>query len=291
VRDAFTSFSYPFNRFNRVEFGIHIVGLTDAILEQQAYYDASGRGLGVNNVQTVLHPSIAYVSPTVSLTHDNTLWGFVGPFAGSRHRFQVSPAVGGWRFTGGLADVRRYFFARPFTLAFRGLFYGRFGRDAGQFPVLLGGTDYIRGYTSGSFIRHECYQRIEDIAPLVGGVNSYNTGCGELDQLIGSRIGVFNVELRFPLTRSLALGFLPISLPPIEGALFYDAGIAWQGGSIIVSRRGPLQSPNVYRTPLTSWGGSIRVNFLGIPFRFDIAKPLNRRYDNPFWTISIGPTF
>jgi WD40 repeat protein len=291
VRDGFASASYPFNRFNRVEFGLHVVGISDAILEQQVYFDPTGSSLGVSNTQTILHPSIGYVAPTLALTHDNTLFGFVGPFAGSRYRFQVSPAIGGWKFIGALADMRRYFFARPFTLAVRGLFYGRFGRDADQFPVLLGNTDFIRGYTAGSLIRHECYQRIIDIAPLVGGSAGLNTGCADLDQLIGSRVAVANVELRFPLTRSVALGFLPIALPPIEGAIFYDVGMAWQNGSTIVGHRTEGQDPEVYRAPLQSWGGSIRVNFIGVPLRFDYARPLNRTYKNGYWMISIGPTF
>jgi outer membrane protein assembly factor BamA len=291
VRDGFVAASHPFSRFNRVEFGLHVVGISDAILEQQVYFDPTGSSLGVSNTQTVLHPSIGYVAPTLALTHDNTLFGFVGPFSGSRYRLQVSPAIGGWKFTGALADVRRYFFARPFTLAFRGLFYGRFGRDAGQFPVLLGNPDLIRGYTAGSLIRHECYQRIIDIAPLIGGAAGLNTGCADLDQLIGSRVGIANVELRFPLTRSLALGFLPVSLPPIEGAIFYDVGLAWQNGSKIVGNRTDGEDLEIYRTPLQSWGGSIRVNFLGIPLRFDYARPLNRTYKNGYWTVSLGPTF
>jgi outer membrane protein assembly factor BamA len=256
------------------------------------YFNSTGSALGVSNTQTLLHPSIAWVAPTIALTHDNSLFGFVGPFAGSRYRFQVSPAIGGWKFTGALADMRRYFFARPFTLAFRGLFYGRVGRDASQFPVLLGNPDFVRGYTAGSLIRHECYQQVQTIAPFIGGGGvGLTTGCPDLDQLIGSRIGVANVELRFPLTRTVALGFLPIQLPPIEGAIFYDVGLAWESGSVIVGRRSAGESPETYRTPLQSWGGSIRVNFIGIPLRFDYAKPLTRTYKQAYWTISIGPTF
>jgi outer membrane protein assembly factor BamA len=112
-----------------------------------------------------------------------------------------------------------------------------------------------------------------------------------LDQLIGSRFAVANVEFRFPLTRSLALGFLPISLPPIEGAIFYDVGLAWQNGSKIVTSRTAGEDPEVYRAPLQSWGASIRVNVLGIPLRFDYAKPLNRTYSVGYWTVSLGPTF
>ena len=120
-----------------------------------------------------------------------------------------------------------------------------------------------------------------------------------MDQLIGSKIAVVNAELRFPLTRSLVLGFLPVGLPPIEGALFYDMGLAWNGtscdgtaGSCVVWNRAG-QDAEVYRTPLRSWGGSIRMNFLGfVVLRFDITKPLNRpEHPGAYWTVSLGPTF
>jgi hypothetical protein len=290
VRDAFVTAFYPLNRFNRIEYGLHLVGMSDAILQQQQYFDALGRSLGVSNSQTSLYPTIAYVAPTIAFTHDNTLFGPVGPFAGARDRFQIAPAVGGWRFTGAVVDMRRYFFAQPFTLALRGLVFGRFGRDANQFPVVLGNPDLIRGYTANSIINHECYAQVSNIAPLIGGLPGTNTGCPALDQLIGSRAAVANVELRFPLTRSLALGLIPIALPPIEGAMFFDVGMSWLDGSTIVGRK-PVGLQGRYRSPLKSWGGSIRANLLGIPFRFDYTKPLDRAYDHPYWTVSLGPTF
>src|SRR5256886_8747250 len=96
------------------------------------------------------------MSPSLSLVHDNSLFGYVGPFAGSRYRLQVNPNFGDWQFVGGLADWRRYFFARPFTFAFRGLFFGRFGRNGDEFPVFLGTTELLRGYTAGSLLHNEC---------------------------------------------------------------------------------------------------------------------------------------
>src|SRR5439155_767862 len=135
-------------------------------------------------------------------------------------------------FTSGLVAWRRYLFARPFTLALRGLFFGRYGRDADLFQQFLGSTELIRGYTAGSIIDHECLQF------------GTQTSCPELDQLIGSSLAVVNAELRFPLTRSLVLGFLPVGLPPIEGAIFYDAGLAWNSNSKIILHRSTNHRPS-----------------------------------------------
>jgi len=210
--------------------------------------------------------------------HDNSLFGYVGPFAGSRSRFSVSPTIGSWKFTTGLVDYRRYFYVRPLTLAVRAFTYGRFGRDAEQFRIFLGSTELVRGYTAGSLRDHEC-----------GG--SF-TGCPQIQQLIGSKVAVASAELRFPLTRSLVLGFLPIGFPPIEAALFYDVGLAWSEGSIIKGSRSATDDPVLVRTPLKSWGSSIRVNALGLMIlRFDYTKPLDRPFKRSYWTISLGPTF
>jgi len=281
IRDVFAQSFYPFSRFTRVELGGHFTNISQALLQQAFLVRRADQALlGVGEPVTVSGPSISYYGPQVALVHDNSLFGWVGPFAGSRWRFEVSPTFGSWRFTQGLADWRRYFFARPFTLALRGLFFGRFGRDADLFPQFLGSTQLIRGYTAGSIINNECL--------------AATTSCPELDQLIGSRLAVASAELRFPLTRSLVLGFLPVGLPPIEGAIFYDAGLAWDSNSKIVGSRSASQAAqaDVYRAPLRSWGGSIRLNFLGfVVLRFDYTKPLSRPHDNPYWTVSLGPTF
>jgi outer membrane protein assembly factor BamA len=163
------------------------------------------------------------------------------------------------------------------------LSFGRYGRDAERFPIFLGTTELLRGYTYGSFRDNEC---------IADPGNSSQTGCAELDQLIGSKIAVANVELRFPLTRSLVLGFLPIGFPPIEAAVFYDAGLAWSEGSVVKLNRAAGENPALVRAPLKSWGGSIRVNMLGLMIlRFDYTKPIDRPLKKNYWTISLGPTF
>jgi len=247
---------------------------------QDFFVDRSTNGVvGVNDPVTGSGPSVSYYGPQLALVHDNSIFGFVGPFTGSRWRLEVSPSFGAWKFTAGMVDWRRYFFARPFTLALRGLFFGRFGRDGDLFPLFIGNTNLMRGYTAGSILNNEC-------------LTATTVGCPELDQLIGSRFAVANAELRFPLTRSLVLGFLPVGLPPVEGAIFYDAGLAWDSRSKLVWSRSSTDDAEVVRAPLRSWGGSIRMNLLGfVILRFDYTKPLSRPHNNPYWTVSLGPTF
>jgi outer membrane protein assembly factor BamA len=263
---------------------MHGVSLGVATLTLSDGYDLQTRQY-IGSLETDSNQaSLGYVQPSVAIVHDNALFSYVGPFSGSRSRFGISPAFGNKKFTTITADYRRYQFFRPFTLAVRGLFYGNSGRDATLFPIFLGSTELIRGYTSGSIINNEC-----KTAPSV---SSGFTGCSPLDQLIGTSVAVANVELRFPLTRSLVLGFLPVGLPPIEGALFYDAGIAWQGGDTLRLNRRPSDDPLAVRSLMRSYGGSIRVNLLGfVILRFDVAKPLNRAHNKAYWTISLGPTF
>jgi len=281
IRDAFAESYYPFDRFNRLELGFHAVNISEATLAFQTLYDATNGAFIDQRLVSGGGPSATFVQPSLAHVHDNTLFGYVGPFAGSRSRLSVAPAFGSWSFTAGLVDYRRYLFLRPFTIAFRGLMFGRFGRDADRFPIFLGNTDLLRGYTAGSLRDHEC----------LADPNAQVT-CPELDQLIGSKIAVTSVELRFPLTRSLVLGFLPVGFPPIEGAIFYDMGMAWDDASLIKWNRAAAEDPVRVRTPLRSWGGSIRANVLGLLImRMDYTKPLNRPYKKSYWTISLGPTF
>jgi outer membrane protein assembly factor BamA len=239
---------------------------------------------------TVNLGSVTYVQPTLAYVKDNALFGYTSYFYGTRYRLEVSPAIGGWRFTQLLADYRHYqMITFPFSFAFRGMAIGRLGRDGDRFPVYLGSPDLVRGYTYASYSTGEC---------SVPTSTSYS-GCPELDQLIGSRAAVFNAEFRFPLTRNLVLGFLPVGFPPIEAALFYDAGIAWNANSTVHLARPANPNLAVDRWPMTSWGVGIRVNLFGFTvLRVDYAVPLQRKYSDPaqrshgpYWIVSLGPPF
>jgi Tol biopolymer transport system component len=288
LQQAFAETSRPFNRFRRLEFGLRGSRVARSRLAFSQFFDPTSGFLLDERLETVGLGAIAYVQPTIALVSDNSISLYVGPFIGRRSRFEYSPSFGGWRFHQVLGDYRRYDqLVGPIVFASRLLFFGRFGRDDAQFPIFLGTPELIRGYTAGSLRRNEC------LIDLGGSV----TGCSVLDQLIGSRVAVANLELRFPLISNLTLGVLPVRLPPVEGALFFDAGIAWDrrhslgNGTIVWSRSGG-ENADIVRQPLRSWGASIRGNLLGfVILRADYAKPLDRPGKSAYWTLSVGPTF
>jgi Tol biopolymer transport system component len=284
TRRVFLEAQLPLNRFRRLEFSIRPTSLNRAEQTVVTSFDPVTGGLVGQDVLTKGLGTDYYVQPSVALVFDNSVSLWVGPFMGRRSRFEYSPAIGEVHFHQFLADYRRYDpILGPFSLATRAMFYGRFGRDEQDFLVSITSPDFLRGYTIGSLQQHEC---LTDVTGTL-------SGCSALDQLIGTRFGVFNAELRFPLFRALGLGFLPIWLPPVEGAVFFDAGIAWQAGNTLTWSRKTFESPSQVRQPLKSWGFSIRANLLGFAvFRFDYTRPLDRAPGvGWYWTVSLGPTF
>ena len=283
-RSAFAQASYPFSRFRRVEVGLEATHLDDGIRQYPTVYDpASGIPLDQRPSNLIDLPGASYVQPSAALTFDNTVYGYVGPYVGRRSRYGISRAFGDYKLTQFTADYRRYdrLFG-PFVLATRGLFIGRTGTDSRVAPLFLGSTDLLRGYTSGSFYRHECL--------TVTDPGTY-TGCAKLDQLVGNSLGVASAELRFPLLNA-SLGFLPIGFPPIEGAFFYDAGVAWNANSVVQWNRASNADIVRFREPLRTLGFSIRGNILGfLILRGDYSVPQHRNGVGGFWTISIGPTW
>jgi WD40 repeat protein len=279
---------YPFSRFTRLEGGFQVANINDDRLEIQEPFDRV-TGIPTRNpfLETTDLGSVSYVAPTIALVHDNSLFGYVGPFLGRRSRFEVSQNLDligeGWKFTSFTADYRRYDrLAGPLILATRGLVFGRVGRDEQDFRFYGGSTELIRGWTAGSFQRNECREAIDP--------NSVS-GCEAFDQLIGTRAAVFNAELRFPILTA-DLGFVRTGLPLVEGAFFYDAGVFWESGQRLRLRREAGQTIADTRTPLQSVGVSVRGNLFNfLILRVDYTRALHRPGVGGLWTLSLGPTF
>jgi hypothetical protein len=283
VRSVFGQAYYPISRFQRIETGVRFSNVDDAILRINEPYDPlSGFATRDAFLETDNLPGVNYVQPSTALVFDNSLFGYVGPFYGRRYRIEFAQTLGDWRFSQVTADYRRYDqIIGPIVLATRALYFGRIGRDARQFRIFAGSTDLIRGNTSGSYRRNECLNANDP---------SSETGCAELDRLVGTQVGVGSVELRFPILNP-SFG-LPAAFPPIEGALFYDIGLAWDDQSTLKWSRQAGDDPIRVRTPLQTLGASVRVNLFGFAVaRVDYSIPQERKGVKGLWTFSLGPTF
>ena len=283
LRSAFGSAFYPISRFQRIEMGMRFANVDDAILKINEPYDPF-TGIPTEDpfLETDNLPGVTYAQPSAALVFDNSLFGYVGPFYGRRYRLELAQTVGDWSFSQVTADYRRYDrIIGPIVFATRALYFGRIGRDAREFRIYAGSTDLIRGNTSGSYRRNECLNANDPGA---------ETGCAELDRLVGTQVGVASAELRFPILNP-SLG-VPAGFPPIEGAIFYDIGLAWDQQSTLKWRRGEGDDPIRVRTPLKTLGFSVRTNLFGFAVaRVDYSIPQDRRDIKGLWTFSLGPTF
>jgi Tol biopolymer transport system component len=275
--------SYPVSKFQRMEFGVGGNWLNDSRLSFLEPYDPrTGFPTRLPAVEREGLRNLYYASPSAAWVYDNSLFGYVGPLAGRRIRFEAQTNVGSWNFTQFTIDHRRYDrLVGPFTFATRALGLIRHGRDANQFQVFAGNPELIRGHTSGSYFNNEC---------LAGFDANTQTGCVQLDRLVGSSLAIFNAELRFPIIapgRNATRVF-----PPLEGVFFFDAGLAFSDGQTVKLSRSPGDDPINVRTPVKAFGAGIRSNLLGfVVLRLDYARSLDRSQVKSLWTVTLGPTF
>ena len=142
-----------------------------------------------------------------------------------------------------MADVRRYLMpVRPFTMAMRVVHSARYGADGSDPRLLssyLGSSYFVRGHR----------QDLRYCRPDATRV------CG--DDLLGNRLLVGNLEVRFPiwglLSRQIEYGMFPI-----DAFMFADGGMIRSGSG---NREPGSRSDDDQQ----SIGGGIRVNAGGLP--------------------------
>jgi Tol biopolymer transport system component len=242
---------YPFSVTKRAELNVGVTHLGFSTQVQQ-FLVSGDQVLDEQTFDTTSAPSINYASATAAFVGDNSFFGFTSPINGWRYRFEVSPTVGTLRFQTALADMRKYFFARPVTLALRGVHFGRYGSDAESNrlgPVFLGDPSLVRGYSANTFDASEC--SISQSNP---------DSCPEFDRLVGSRIAAASVELRIPFLGNENLGLIRSPFLPVELAPFVDAGVAWTSSQ---SPTFSFATRSSERIPVVSAGVSARANLLG----------------------------
>ena len=177
------------------------------------------------------------LSNSIAFVHDNSLWGPSGPIDGSRFKLTLAYTsdiqYSNANYYSIIADYRNYLrisdrsaFASRFWLFYNG------GKESRRF--VMGGSWDLRGYPRWS--------------------------------IRGEKLWLTSQELRFPFIDQVAVQFPfgGISFWSIRGALFFDAGSAWD---------------DRYTETLGSVGGGIRLNLGGIlVLRYDIGKRIENNF-------------
>ena len=287
IRQAFGQSAYPINRFERFEFGMQASSIDRSrmFLSQTVNSFGYGGGIFVDSIRG--SGTLNYLSPYVAYVADNALQGITGPIYGHRYRAEIRPNFAGdSSWTSYTADFRRYdaIIFSFLTLATRINADISVGRGELRYPKYIGYPYYMRGYDRENYLSANC--------GTAGTSGSADASTCSATQLLGSRFIVGNAELRFPLVRRFDLGVLPISLPPIEGHLFYDAGMAWSGGQTISVGRPDNYDFTKQRFLLRSFGYGIRMNLFNIAIlRWDYSVPRDGFRTKGYWLFSIGQSY
>lgn len=179
---------------------------------------------------------------------DNAKMGLASPVEGKRLRIQLEHYLHKLQMQTVLIDFRRYFFVKPYSIAFRLYHYGRYGRDSDSermTELFLGSPWFVRGYDMGNLYGDE----------------SINANTISMNQLIGTRLLVTNLEWRIPFTGPKEIAWFGSNFLFSELALFVDGGVSWNKNSRPVARL--TTNSNAQRIPVFSGGLAYRINLFG----------------------------
>jgi hypothetical protein len=275
IRNIGGLLTYPFSQVLRMEFSAGYKNISFRNTVTTRAVSLTDGSILINKTNELQHlPSLNLASLSAALVYDNSYMGATGPILGSRFRLEVSPMTGTLSWVNVLTDYRQYFMPiKPFTLAARILQAGRYGKNADDpriMPMFLGYPELVRGYSNSSYSSSDC---------------SPNAGCSSYDNLLGSKIAVANIELRFPLLGTLGIGSGFYGYFPIVFAVFYDAGVAWTNQQIPSFLGG-------VRKPVSSFGAAIRINVFGYAVaEVDYVHPFNRPGKKWLWQFTLSQGF
>jgi hypothetical protein len=246
---------YPLSTTRRFELNAGLARYSFSREVQRFFTNSFGQQISqVEIFDTTVADPLNLFQGSAAFVGDNANFGFTSPVSGKRFRFEVAPTLGTLDYNTFTADYRQYSFFNPFTLAFRLMHYGRYGRNADGItddnlrvlsPLFLGYESIVRGYAYESIESSEC---------------GTGNGCPVWDRLLGTRMAVANLEFRIPLIGVPDFGLLKFAFLPTEIAPFIDAGVAWtadESPDLVFARRSEK------RIPVVSAGIAARVNVLG----------------------------
>jgi Tol biopolymer transport system component len=242
--------SYPFSTIQRIEAGASFAHYYYRLDRYTDYYDPTGYYY-YNSTKTKqpVPAGFTFSQTYLAFVGDNSNFGVTAPLTGYRYRVEAGQYFGIVSLTNLLGDFRKYFRFAPFTFAARGMYDGRFGRDAATGvlpPLFIGYPTLVRGYGA--------LQYSENPDPNA----SIN-----INDLIGSQMLVTNAELRFPLTGPERLSAITSRFLLTDLNLFTDGGVAW-GNKVDLFGTG-MSNHQTFQSSkfIMSSGVSLRVNVFG----------------------------
>ncbi len=270
---AVFSVSYPISRFYRIDGGFSALNVSSENLDD----------LSIPKEKTL------FLLPSLSLVHDNTLWGYFSPIQGNRFSLTVfgNPGIGDKNksFYSGVWDYREYFrfwYDNSFVFRLSGGYSG--GGNPQRF--FIGGTE---NWINRKFTTQEVpINSASDFAFLTPALplRGYDYA-----QQIGTKYSLLNLELRMPLIRYLVTGPLPILFSNILGAAFVDMGSAWDNTKQLKLFEKNEKNDTVTKDLLIGTGFGIRMYFIFL-WRVDCAWAYNgQHFTRPRYYLSVGLDF
>jgi hypothetical protein len=260
-RNSAAILMYPIDHARRLEVAGGFAQTSfEQIVNSTVTSASTGELLSTTSDSHDLGMRLNLATTTAAFVSDTTSFGATSPVRGQRYRVEVTPTFGTVNFTGVLADYRRYVMPMSFyTIATRFISYSRLG-SGGEDPrlnsIFINDPALIRGY-------------LPLTQPSSGCVLTAATGCQPVSQLVGSRVAVGNVELRFPLLRPFGAQQRMYGPLPIEIALFGDSGVAWNRGEKPAILGGTRQG-------ISSTGVAFRLGLGFAVAEFDAVRPFQR---------------
>ena len=292
--------SYPFSRFQRMDFGLSWHNINYSILEQRwNEYGSEYTPTSTSTFSTIL--------PRMSWIYDNSVFGFTGPIDGFRKNttLTINPGLGSGsvNFQTLKTDIRKYWrIGREYTLAFRGFFGKSLG--PGKQNFFLGGVPYLiggRGETNGEKDETNFRDVILDASnnSLINDVYFTEYAWPLRGARFGERFGyassLFNIEVRFPFINYLAFGFpLKMIFGNIRGHAFVDIGAAWQSFEEFTTNKWPERYGTNLSGSYSPWvmtsGLGTKINLGYFLLKIEMAWDRNPNgYSRPQWYFSLGP--
>ncbi len=287
---------YPLSQVSRFQLsaGYRIQDFNHTVY--QRIYDLNGYLLDYQKYKPGdTPPSMNYAYLTAGYYYDTGMFGATSPILGQNFGASISPAIGKMTFNTVNIDFRKYIMPiRPFTLAFRAMHLGRYGKDSEDtrfYPLYIAYWDLVRGYESFSNEELTAY----DADP---------SSAFDFGRLYGSRMMLANVELRFPLLGLLGIGKGYFGAWPLEFYGFFDWGLAyasnpnyWWGGydeegNPVPEKVKPWFVSGGERKPLRSYGIGLRTNLFGyLILGLNYVYPMDRPVRGWHLQVSISPGF